>query len=306
MAPELSIIIVNWNAGPLLEENIRSLVTANKLNGIEILVVDNGSSDGSADFLTDDHRARRLNLGENRGFAAAVNAGVAATTAPWILLLNPDLTHHRDNLQQLRSGIAACPGAAGLAGRLVDPSGRPQQPFQLRRLPGPAWALAELFLPPTLRRRLPVYRRHHYLDADPERPFAVEQPAAACLLLRRTVFDAVGRFDEAFFPAWFEDVDLARRLHDAGHRLWYWPSAEFVHRGGYSVDHLGRPAFLASYWRNARRYYRKHHPVFGGIYTLLLPVGALCRLVAALPRPAERSGWWRVLGMALGGGGGAS
>ena len=294
MPPRLSIVIVNWNSGSYLRENLESLHKENDLDGVEILVVDNASADDSARAVDEAPGVRLITFDENRGFAAAANAGARAARAPLLLFLNPDIAHTPGNLQSLLNALEACPGAAGGCGLLREAGGRPQEHFQLRRLPSPAWALADLFLSSGAKARWPVLRRHFYGERTWDRPFPVEQPAAACLLIRGEIFDRIGGFDEGFLPAWFEDVDLCRRLHDADYQLWFFPQAEFIHAGGYSASHLRRGEFLTVYWANARRYYRKHHPLFGRIYGALLPLGFALRTWAAAGRPAERQAWREV------------
>lgn len=300
MGFDLAIVIVNWNSGTRLRSHLLSLAECNPLEGLEIRVVDNASTDGSAAALGDLPWVRVVPMGTNAGFAAAANAGAADTKAPLLLFLNPDILHTPGCLAAMKKGLASHPGAAGGAGLLLGEDGRGQEDFQLRHLPKPVLALQELFLPSSLRGRLPGYRRHFYLEEDRSRPFRVEQPAAACLLLRREVFEAVGGFDESFVPAWWEDVDLAARLKAAGAELWFWPGARFLHQGGYSAGHLGRRAFLPIFWKNSALYYRKHHPLFGRVYQALLPVGALFRWICSLPAPEERRAWGWVLLASLG------
>jgi GT2 family glycosyltransferase len=119
--------------------------------------------------------------------------------------------------------------------------------------------------------------------SEPAAGSPVEQPAAAALALRRDALAAAGGLDERFHPAWFEDVDLARRLRDAGAVVRYWPAARFRHRLGASVPRLGYAAFLWIYYRNLVRYLGKHHgQAWAAAAVLALPLGMLLRL-ALLP-----------------------
>jgi GT2 family glycosyltransferase len=121
---------------------------------------------------------------------------------------------------------------------------------------------------------------------------AVEQPAAAALALRRSVLREIGGLDEGFYPAWFEDVDLARRLTRAGHQMVYEPAARFAHAGGATVEGLGYGPFLWLYYRGLNRYLGKHHgAAWSLIARLTLPLGMLLRL-ALLPlrRPRRAAG----------------
>ncbi len=275
--PELSGVVVAWHD----EEHLAELLAAWPADPrFELVVVDNGSRAGSGlERLTPPGApspgpaVRLLAPGRNLGFAGGVNAGVAVARAPIVLVLNPDALPEPGALAALVEGFATHPDAAGLAPRLTGPDGAPQHAWQLRRLPS-AWEcwLQTLLVPP----RLGVRR-------EPPAGAPVEQPAAAALALRRDALAAAGGFDERFHPAWFEDVDLARRLRDAGAVLRYWPAARFRHRLGASVPRLGYPAFLWIYDRNLVRYLGKHHGRrWAAAATLALPFGMLARL-ALLP-----------------------
>jgi GT2 family glycosyltransferase len=87
----------------------------------------------------------------------------------------------------------------------------------------------------------------------------VEQPAAACLMVRRSALDQISGFDEAFSPAWFEDVDLCKRIRNAGGRILLQPAARFPHLGGYSLNRLTYVKFLEHYHTNLIRYFYKNH-----------------------------------------------
>jgi N-acetylglucosaminyl-diphospho-decaprenol L-rhamnosyltransferase len=87
----------------------------------------------------------------------------------------------------------------------------------------------------------------------------VDQPAGACLMVTRTALEKVEGFDEAFGPAWFEDVDLCRRIRNSGGRIQYQPKARFLHHGGYSLHQMPRQDFLEIYHTNQIRYFKKHH-----------------------------------------------
>lgn len=193
----------------------------------------------------------------NVGFAAAVNQGLAATQADYVLLLNPDC----EVLSDLAPMVDACeiPGVAGAGGLLVGADGIPQTGFFARSLPS-AWALAcESLGINRLWRRNPVNRRYRLLDLDPEVECEVEQPAAAFLMLRRDAWESLAGMDERFHPAWWEDVDLCRRLADAGYSLRYVPGAVARHAGGHSVQSLCLQRRLQAWYGGMLRYSGKHH-----------------------------------------------
>lgn len=239
--PELTGIVVHWRN----EDLLAGLVAAWPRDPrFELLVVDNGSS------VPLPAGARVVRSGRNLGFAGGINAGAAEARGEILLILNPDVVPEDGALDRLLEGFAAHPEAAGLAPRLTGPGGEPQAAWQLRRLPSPWACLRQVLLP------LPDFSRP---PSEPPAGAAVEQPAAAALALRREALTAVGGFDARFHPAWFEDVDLARRLHQAGLSLLYWPAARFRHLLGSTVPRLGYGPFLYIYYRNLTRYLTKHH-----------------------------------------------
>lgn len=270
--PLLSGIVVHWHN----EEQLAELLAAWPRDPrFELVVVDNGSALAPPSEASP---LRWVRPERNLGFAGGVNAGVAAASAPLLLLLNPDAAPEPGALDELLHGFAVLPEAAGLAPRLAGSDGTSQTAWQLRDLPTALGLLAQaLLLPP--------------LPGRPSEPVAgtpVEQPAAAALALRRSALAAVGGLDERFFPAWFEDVDLARSLRAAGLRLCYWPAARFRHGLGSTVPRLGYGPFLWIYHRNLGRYLAKHHgSIWAAAARAALVLGALLRLVL-LPLHAPR------------------
>jgi GT2 family glycosyltransferase len=102
-------------------------------------------------------------------------------------------------------------------------------------------------------------------------------------MLRRSVFEQVGGMDEAFYPAWFDDVDLCRRLRDTGAQVWFFPGAVFHHRGGVARERLGTREFAVVFYRNLERYVRKHHgPGAAGLVKALVAIGMLLRIAVNL------------------------
>ncbi|HVT16057.1 MAG TPA: glycosyltransferase [Thermoanaerobaculia bacterium] len=241
-APLVSGIVVHWHNEELLGELLAGWPREDPR--FELLVVDNGSS---APLPLGP--ARLLRPGRNLGFAGGVNLGVAAARAELLLVLNPDVVPEPGAVDRLLEGFAACPDAAGLAPRMAGPRGEPQFAWQLRRLPSPWSCLLQTLAWPAR----PAARN------EPPAGAAVEQPAAAALALRRSALGALGGFDAGFYPAWFEDVDLAHRLRRAGMVIRYWPAARFAHRLGGSVPRLGYGPFLWVYYRSLTRYLAKHH-----------------------------------------------
>ena len=255
MNPEVAAIIVAYRSHAELPgclEALRGMVG-------EAVVVDNGAGSSAPAGIRRAHPwVRWVDNHENRGFAAAVNQGVAATSAPLVLLLNPDC----QALSGVEALVEACrpSDVAGAGGLLVNTDGSPQTGFFARSLPS-AWTLAfEATGLNGVWKRNPVNLRYRLQDLDPATGRDVEQPAAAFLMLRREALEAVGGLDEAFYPAWWEDVDLCRRLRDAGYRLRFAPRAIARHIGGHSFRNLSLRERLEAWYGGMLRYAEKHYP----------------------------------------------
>jgi N-acetylglucosaminyl-diphospho-decaprenol L-rhamnosyltransferase len=242
------------------------------------LVVDNASTDASVGRARRDG-AQVIANGENRGFAAAVNQGFRATSAEFLLLLNPDvcLTTPVDNL------IQAAAGSGLSAGQLTDAAGRPQTGFTIRRLPTAASLSFELLGINRLWRNNPVSRRYRYLDRDLGQAGPVEQPAGAFLMIRRDVWERLGGLDEGFHPIWFEDVDFCRRALNAGYQIEYVPEVKAAHKGGHSVSQVSQGCRTRYWYGSLLRYAAKHlrPPAYRAVW-LAAVLGALPRMVSGM------------------------
>jgi GT2 family glycosyltransferase len=212
-----------------------------------VIVVDNGSDDDTAHALREarpDVRVVRIEKPE--GLSFAYNRGAEAGSAELILFLNDDILATDEAIAGLSRALELRSDAVAAAGRLVDATdGRTQEAYLPHLFPGPVTLATALLARP---------RKLAELDRD--ETVAVEHPPGACLLVRRAVFDAVGRWDEDF-EFWFEDVDLARRLTAVGEIL-YVPTAVFPHVGGASARRLTSAEVVARSYRGALLYAQRH------------------------------------------------
>lgn len=295
--PRLSIVIVSWESGPDLLQCVQSLAAAREEGrlerGIELVVVDNASREFGPAAVRSLWPDAQIQVNEsNRGFGPAANQGVALARGAVILFLNPDTRAVDDPFTPLLRAFAEHPEAVAIAPRLHEPGPgghERQEMFQLRHLPSWPQALRELLLLNKAWPRSRALVRERYADEDREQPFEVEQPAAAALAVRREAFTRIGGFDEAFVPAWFEDVDLCARLLPLG-KILYWPASQFTHTGGTAARRLGYDEFLPIYHLNALRYWRKHHGrAAGTAYRTLVAAGMLLRLAVLPFAPAPAS-----------------
>lgn len=272
--PKLSAVVIHWRNEAEIEALLDHWPHDPQL---ELIVVDNSASlsepEGSSADGADEASLRRLRPERNLGFGGGANLGMRHARGEWVLILNPDVVPTQGALDALLEACDQYPDAVGLAPALINDDGSSQCRWQLQPLPSaPGLILQTLFLGG---RRGP--------KSEPEAGTPVQQPAAAALALRRRSVLSVGGFDECFFPAWFEDVDLAKRLANEGGIMRYVPEARFVHATGGSVPALGYGPFLWIYYRNLEIYLRRHHhPAWILLTRLTLPLAMIARL-ALLP-----------------------
>ena len=223
---EVTVLVVNYNSGPWLQRSIRALRRALP-DQPRIVVVDNASSDGSAETVSEFDNVHRLPQTENLGFARGVNLAAQHATTPYVLVHNPDCLIAPDNLLRLIDLLERVPEAAMVSGRVFDMRGTEQRGSR-RVLPTPRRILEEwLGRGPGL----------DYSDQPaPDQALAVEAVSGACMLIRRSAFEAVGGLDEGY-PMHFEDLDLMARLRQAGHQIWLQPEVAISHAGGVSSSH---------------------------------------------------------------------
>ncbi|HEX9162256.1 MAG TPA: glycosyltransferase family 2 protein [Thermoanaerobaculia bacterium] len=295
VVPDLSIVIVTWNSARWIDRCLRSLPAACEGLSYEVVVYDNASIDGTLHRLPDDS-ARVIRSSQNDGFAAATNRALGMSRGPFVFLLNPDCELGPRSLTVLCEFLGQHPNAAAAAPILLDERGDSQREFQLRRLPTLRALAAEALLLDKMmpRNRATTLYRYRDLDLDLSEPQRIEQPAAAALLIRRSVFDEIGGFDEQFTPAWFEDVDFCRRLAEAEKELYVVPAAHARHVGGASLEHMTYGQFIDLWYRNMWRYARKwFSPRRAEALRWAIVAGMLLRCVAALAgfRNGSSSRW---------------
>jgi N-acetylglucosaminyl-diphospho-decaprenol L-rhamnosyltransferase len=243
---DVSVVVVAYNSLPWLERALESV------RGEETIVVDNGSTDGSAELVRKRFTEVRLIEQENRGMGGGNNTGMRVANGRYFLLLNSDAWIVGDGLRRLIEFADAHPDAAVVGPRLLNPDGTLQR--SVRGFPTP-WRLATEYL--FLRKLAPRSRLLNSFYAGGFGHDEVREADwlyGACLLVRRDATDSVGLFDEDFF-LFSEEVDWCYRFRQAGWKVLFFPRAEVVHVGG--ASHGGR-----MYTENLRghlRFFAKHH-----------------------------------------------
>ncbi|HWE70696.1 MAG TPA: glycosyltransferase family 2 protein [Acidimicrobiales bacterium] len=228
----VAVVVVNYESGSVLASGVASL---EKEGPAELVVVDNGSTDGSVDEL----RRQLPNIevvvpGQNLGYGAAANRGVAATGSELVLVCNPDLTISPGSLAELAAALDADPRLAVVGPMIRTPEG--DRYPSARQFPSmidaAGHALLGQFVPQNPFTR--AYQREG-LAREVDTVWPVDWVSGACFLVRRSAFEQVGGFDERYFM-YLEEVDLCWRLGRAGWKVAYVPAAVVTHHQGVSTD----------------------------------------------------------------------
>ena len=277
MPSTVSALIVCWNNRDFLGRCLESLP-----KGTEIIVVDNASTDGSAAFVAETFpHVRLVALDRNMGFGAGINRAAAEATGTYLLLLNADAEATPKALERLVEFLDEHITCGAAAGRLLTMTEDWERTANVRGLPTFSTIAADMLLLSHVWPGNPVTRRASAAAIDDTSSQAVEQPAATCLMVRRQTFDEIGGMDERFFPVWFEDVDLCRRILEAGWTIFFVPRANFRHLGGSSVATIGAARLKQLYYQNLERYMAKHHGLTGRALTRSLVVTGMGLRAAA-------------------------
>ncbi|MBK8974699.1 MAG: glycosyltransferase family 2 protein [Planctomycetes bacterium] len=253
--PELSVVVLSWNTRELTLACLRALFAEAPRHTREVIVVDNGSEDGSADAIAAAFPQVRLECNaDNRGYSGGNNQGAALARGEFLCLLNSDTEVRAGALDALVDWLVEHPEYAMAAPRLVHPDGRVQTACM--RFPG---LLTAACFDTWLGRFWPgswIDRRYHMRDFDHLSSRDVDQPPGACCVMLTAEYRDGGGLDERLW-LFFNDVDLCRRLWRRGRRIRYVAEAEVMHHVGASTR--GFRKFVVMWHRNRLAYYRKHY-----------------------------------------------
>lgn len=253
----LSIVVVSWNTRNALAKCLDSVAVDPLGREAEVWVVDNASSDGSAEMVSRRYPSVHLLVSEaNLGFAAGCNRALLQATGDVVVLVNSDALLEEDTLGRFRSVLEARPDVGVVGGQLVGLDGRPQRSYG--GTPSVGAFVAEMFGLGSI----PGVRQVFPAVASPprrrERPRAVGYVSGACLAFRRELLQRIGFLDERFF-LYFEETDFCLRVRrEAGLLVWFEPSARTRHQGQASAVQLG-PEAEVQYARSAHAFVLKHH-----------------------------------------------
>ena len=252
-AADVCVAVVNYNTRELLG---RCLETVLADGAAHVVVVDNASTDGSAPYARD--RFPRVQVIENKanaGYGAAANQAVWQTAKPFVLLLNADTEIQRGCIAELMTHAGRSPRAGIVAPAIFTSSGN----LECSYFPFPGtldWLLENEPLAPLVR-RLPPLKRRSVSFQPADQPRRVPWVMGCAMLLRREAMESVRGFDESYFM-YYEEVDLCRRMADAGWEVHFTPTARVKHVGGASTSQY-RTEMLIRHFQSTSQYYSRHY-----------------------------------------------
>ena len=224
MRPKVAILLVNWNGKRFLEPFLPRLA-ATDYPDFEVVVWDNGSTDGSVEWLRKNHPGIRiLEARENHGFTGGNNLGLRHLDAPLVALVNTDVEVTAGWLEPLVARMVSTPNAAAVQPVILSHAAPDRFEYA-----GAAGGYIDRWGYPFCRGRI-----FDDLEADEgqyDEPVKVFWASGACLLIRRTVVDQIGLFDDDYFAHW-EEIDFCWRAQNAGFELWCEPRSRVFHVGG--------------------------------------------------------------------------
>ena len=252
---DLSVVVVSWNVRDLLRQCLNSILDIRSPLLVEVIVVDNASTDGSVEMVRAEFpNACLITNTENRGFPAANNQGIAVAQGRHVLLLNSDAEVVGEALATMVAYADTHPDVGVVGPQLLNPDGSVQS--SRRRFPTMTTAFFEsTWLEPYAPLRM--LERYYVLGQPDDATLDVDWVKGAALMARREAIKQVGPMDEGFFM-YSEELDWCRRFREAGWRVVYLPTAQVVHHEGKSSEQVVASRHI--YFQTSKvRYFRKYY-----------------------------------------------
>ncbi|MEK9155502.1 MAG: glycosyltransferase family 2 protein [Patescibacteria group bacterium] len=277
MVKQISIIIVTWNVRPLLEANLRKIFDLKTPLLFEVIVIDNGSNDGSAAMVRDQFPQVKLIQNDwDAGFAHSCNQGLRIAHSDVCLLLNPDMLFDDGVLEKTYSELMNDKTIGVLGVKLTTGEGVPIQ--SVRRLPDLGSQVAIVL---KLARFFPkLVARYMFADFDYQRSQDVDQVRGSYFAFRRELLESIGYLDEGYH-LWFEEVDYCKRVQNAGMRIRYCTDVschDYVGKGFAKMKHGEKQRIFTA---SMVHYFQKWHPWWQTmVVRAVRPVGVVAAHVA--------------------------
>jgi GT2 family glycosyltransferase len=284
----LTIIIVNWNTREMLKGCLESIRQNNDIQKIKIIVVDNASKDGSFEMVqTEFPEVNLINSGGNIGFGRANNLAILYANASLVLFLNPDTVVMQGTLEGMVDFMKSHPSVGAMSCKItygpsqIETIGTDGEAHTLglQWFPSPFTELLQmLFLSDKMIQKLKEYLPYK----DPNKSGYVSKLYGTCLMVRRGVLEQVGYFDERFFM-YGEDVDLCRRITDAGWKLYYMSEVKIAHLVGGAESKAANQFGTLMRCQSISQLMDKYYGKFGRIlYRIVVFLGSAVRLFMLL------------------------
>jgi len=274
---QLSVIIVNYNVRHFLEQCLYSVLKACRNIETEVIVIDNQSSDDSQNFFK--NRFKKVQFvwkTENGGFAKANNQGWRIACGKYVLFLNPDTILAEDSIMRCINFMEATPDAGAIGVQMIDGSGA-WLPESKRGYPS-AWAAICKFI--GLARLFPqsaTFARYYLGHLNKQGNHQVAILSGACMMVKRTVLEKTGGFDEDFFM-YAEDIDLSCRIQNAGYKNYYFAETVILHFKGESTVKES-PSYILRFYGTMIQFVQKH---YNGIPRVLYVMLLRCLIAVKL------------------------
>lgn len=275
---DLSIIIVNYNVKEFLQNLIYSIEKASSDLNIEIIVVDNASSDGSVELIEEKFPSIKLIANEkNLGFSAANNAGLKIAKGKFLLLLNPDTLVQEDTFKNLIEFFQKSPDAGLVGCKILNPDGTLQLACR-RGFPGPWTSFCKVTGLSTLFPNSKLFARYNLTYLDENQTYEVDAISGSFMMFTREVYEKVGGLDEQFFM-YGEDLDICYRVQKAGYKNYYVHSTQIIHYKGESTKRSGLDETKIFY--NAMHLFVKKHLASSFLVEIILRIAIFFRELIA-------------------------
>jgi|SRR4030095_4119254 len=256
----LSIVIANWNTREMINQCIESIFGSQAKTELEIIVIDNGSSDGSAEFLESlGEKIVLIRNHENLGYSKACNQGMKIAEGKYVLLLGSDTIMQKNTIEECINFLETDPGAGAVGCKLLNPDGSVQNSCKKF---------------PKLKNAFYTYLSLDYFNKDYDmagfdysRTIEVEQIDATFLMIRKSLLEKIGYFDESY-GILYNDVDLCRKIWNSGFKIYFLHTCSVIHYGSHSTKKAGFKLRKKMYG-DIYRYYKNH---FGFKARFLYPI----------------------------------
>jgi O-antigen biosynthesis protein len=270
---KLSVVIVSYNVKNILEKCLYSVKNASEGIDPEIFVVDNNSSDGSADMVAEKFPGIKLIRNTvNAGFAAANNQVLPCVKGKYILFLNPDTLVEKKTFSECIDFMEARPGAGAMGVKMNDGNGK-FLPESKRSLPTPLVAFYKISGLTGIFPRSKIFGRYYLGHLHRDMTHEIEVLTGAFFFARKEALDSSGWFDEDFFM-YGEDIDLSFRILKCGYTIWYYPGTSITHYKGESTR-KSSINYVLTFYRAMIIYTRKHFDQPGTFFLLMMLYAAI-------------------------------